>query len=54
MEQYSFTKKGMDRLIPFRFKINYWLLQKLGLFGFAFLAFLWGVVCTIVVLEIIY
>ena len=54
MEQYSFTKKGMDRLIPFRFKINYWLLQKLGLFGFAFLAFVGGVVCTIIVLEIMY
>jgi hypothetical protein len=35
MKQYTFTPKTLDRLIPLRFKVNYWLLRKLGLFGFA-------------------
>ena len=38
----TFEKKWIDRAIPFRFKINYWLLKKLGLFGFALFAFAWG------------
>ena len=38
----TFEKKWFDRAIPLRFKINYWLLQKLGLFGFGLFAFAWG------------
>jgi len=47
----TFEKKWMDRAIPLRFKINYWFLKKLGLFGFGAFAFFWGVVTTIVVYE---
>ena len=42
-----FEKKWFDRVIPLRFKINYWLLQKLGLFGFALFAFIWGFIASI-------
>lgn len=47
MKEYRFTPKALDRLIPLRFKINYWLLRKLGLFGFALVAFVWGIVFTL-------
>ena len=38
----TFEKKWFDRAIPLRFKINYWLLKKLGLFGFGLFAFIIG------------
>lgn len=47
----NFEKKLMDRLFPWKFKINYWLLRKLGLWGFSILAFLYGVLITIFVYE---
>ena len=43
----SFEKKWLDRAIPLRFKINYWLLKKLGLFGFALFAFAWGFILSV-------
>jgi len=50
----TFKKKWFDRAIPLRFKINFWLLKKLGLFGFALSAFLWGVIATLLVLHFFY
>ena len=35
----TFEKKWLDRMIPLRFKMNNWLLQKLGLFGFVLVLF---------------
>lgn len=40
---YSFEKKSLDNILPLKFKVNYFLLKKLGLFGFALLSFIWGV-----------
>ena len=45
----AFEKKWFDRAIPLRFKVNYWLLKKLGLFGFGLFAFLWGLVATLLI-----
>mgnify|MGYP001450501860 CR=1 FL=1 len=45
----TFEKKWFDRAIPLRFKINYWLLQKLRLFGFGLFAFAWGFLASIVI-----
>ena len=45
----TFEKKCIDRAIPLRFKINYWLLQKLGLYGFGLFAFAWGFLASIVI-----
>ena len=45
----TFEKKWIDRAIPLRFKINYWLLKKLGLFGFALFAFIWGFLFSIII-----
>ena len=47
----KFEKKFIDRLLPFKFKINYWLLSKLGLWGYGIFAFGWGVIITIIVFE---
>lgn len=47
-----FEKKFMDRISPFKFKINYWLLQKLGLWGYGAFALLLGVLLTILVYEL--
>ena len=49
--EYSFKSKAIDRLIPLKFKVNYWLLRKLGLWGFAIFAFIWGVIFTVLVYE---
>jgi len=49
----TFEKKWFDRAIPLRFKINYWLLQKFGLFGFALFSFAWGVGVTVIVYELL-
>lgn len=53
MIEYTFTAKALDRLIPIRFKINYWLLRKLGLFGFALVAFIWGILFTLLIQSLI-
>jgi hypothetical protein len=45
----TFEKKWIDRAIPLRFKINYWLLQKLGLYGFGLFEFAWGFLASIVI-----
>jgi len=45
----TFEKKWLDRAIPLRFKINNWLLQKLGLFGFALFAFVWGFIASVII-----
>ena len=50
---FSFKKKWLDRIIPIRFKINYWLLKKLGLAGFRILFILVGVAITVIVYEFI-
>lgn len=50
--EYSFEKKFIDNLIPIKFKANYWLLRKLGLWGFGIMAFTYGVLLTILVYEI--
>ena len=47
----KFEKKFMGRLLPFKFKINYWLLRKLGLLGYAFIIFMYGVLLTILYYE---
>jgi len=48
-DKLTFGKKWLDRAIPLRFKINYWLLQKLGLFGFGLFAFAWGFIASIII-----
>jgi len=53
MKEYTFTPKALDRLIPLRFKVNYWLLRKLGLFGFALVAFVWGILFTLIIQAVI-
>jgi len=50
----NFEKKFMDKLFPLKFKINYWLLQKLGLWGYGAFSFLWGVVITILFYRFLY
>ena len=50
---FSFKKKWLDRIIPIRFKINYWLLKKLGLEGFRILFILVGAAITVIVYEFI-
>lgn len=47
----KFEKKFIDRLLPFKFKINYWLLRKLGLWGYGIFAFYFGVLVTIIIYE---
>jgi len=47
----TFEKKWLDRAIPVRFKINYWLLKKLGLEGFRILCIVGGIFITIIVYE---
>ncbi len=49
----KFEKKWLDRTIPIRFKINYWLLKKLGLEGFRILFIIGGVALTVTVYEFI-
>ena len=49
--KHKFEKKLLDKgIMTFRFNINYWLLKKLGLNGFAFF---WGVLVAIIVYEFI-
>ena len=48
-DKLTFDKKWLDRAIPLRFKINYWLLQKLGLFGFGLFAFAWGFIISVII-----
>ena len=45
----TFEKKWFDRAIPLRFKVNYWLLKKLALFGFGLFAFIWGFIFSIII-----
>jgi hypothetical protein len=45
----TFEKKWIDRAVPFRFKINFWFLKKLGLFGFGLFAFIWGFIVSIII-----
>jgi hypothetical protein len=47
----TFEKKWIDRAIPLRFKINFWLLKQLGLFGFGFFAFLTGAGATVLIYK---
>lgn len=47
----KFEKKSIDRLFPLKFRINYWLLRKLGLWGFGLFVFFYGVLLTILVYE---
>ena len=52
--EYSFKQKAIDKLIPFKFKVNYWLLRKLGLWGFAIFAFSWGIIFTVICYELFF
>jgi len=47
----TFEKKKLDRLSSARFKINFWLLNKLGLEGFRIIHVLGGVLITVLVYE---
>ena len=47
----TFEKKWLDKLIPMRFKINYWLLKNLGLEGFRIVVVLGGALLTIIIYE---
>jgi len=50
--KYEFKKKFLDKgIMKFRVNMNYWFLKKLGLNGFAFFVFLWGLLVAIVVYE---
>ncbi len=49
--EYSFKQKAIDKLIPIKFKVNYWLLRQLGLWGFAIFAFSWGMIFTVICYE---
>ena len=47
----TFEKKWLDKLIPMRFKINYWLLKNLGLEGFRIVFVLGGALLTVIIYE---
>ena len=47
----TFEKKWLDKLIPMRFKINYWLLKNLGLEGFRIIFVSGGSLLTILIYE---
>ena len=47
----TFEKKWLDKLIPIRFKINFWLLKNLGLEGFRILFALGGAFLTVLIYE---
>ena len=49
----TFKKKKLDRLSSFRFKMNFWLLNKLGLEGFRIIHVVGGVLITVLVYEFI-
>ena len=49
----TFEKKKLDRLSSFRFKMNFWLLNKLGLEGFRIIHVFGGVLITVLVYEFI-
>ena len=49
----TFEKKKLDRLSSVRFKINFWLLNKLGLEGFRIFHVIGGVLITILLYEFI-
>ena len=49
----TFEKKKLDRLSSFRFKMNFWLLNKLGLEGFRIIHVVGGVLITVLVYEFI-
>ena len=49
----TFEKKWLARAIPLRFKINYWILKKIGLEGFRILCVGGGIAITIIVYEFI-
>ena len=52
--KYEFEKKLFDKgIFTWKFNIRYWLLKKLGLNGFTFFVFVWGVLITIIVYEFI-
>ena len=52
--KYEFEKNFLDKgIMTLRFKINYWLLKKLGLNGFGLFAFIWGVFIGIIIYEFI-
>ena len=50
-EKFTFEKKKLDKLSPVRFKINFWLLNKLGLEGFRILHVVGGIFITILIYE---
>ena len=49
----TFEKKWLDRAIPPRFDINYWLLKKVGLEGFRVLCVLGGALFTVIIYEVV-
>lgn len=49
--EFSFKQKFIDKLLPVKFRINYWLLRTLGLWGYGIFAFFWGVIFTVIVYE---
>jgi len=49
--KYDFEKKWADRVNSLRFNINYWFLKRLGLNGFGFFAFLWGVIVAVIIYQ---
>ena len=50
-EKFTFEKKKLDKLSHIRFKINFWILNKLGLEGFRILHVIGGVFITILIYE---
>ena len=52
--KYEFEKNPLDKgIFSWKFNVRYWLLKKLGLNGFGFIAFLLGVIVTIIGYEFI-
>ena len=52
--KYYFEKKILDKgIMKIRFNINYWFLKTLGLNGFGFFAFLWGILLTVILYKYI-
>jgi|AP95_1055475.scaffolds.fasta_scaffold07183_7 hypothetical protein len=49
--KYEFEKKLFDKgIMTLKFKVNYWLLKKLGLNAFGIYAFIMGVIVTIIII----
>lgn len=53
--RYEFEQKEWEKLplLSLRFKVNYWILKKIGLEGFRVLCVLGGALFTVIIYEVV-